>query len=183
MNSFPLYLILSLISLCHCVDVMHFHINQENNLYFIFTTFLHGARKELFGKDFFGKINYFVEALTKYWVIQHLKIWRNYRKRISYDKNELYIPSSDIGRTIVFTQKKLEGFFNKFIDRSNIFIVKGGGYFMNLFHLEPKEQREMIKYIASCPKRELGKNCGNIYYHEIFPNIKRCHLMENIIDS
>ena len=54
---------------------------------------------------------------------------------------------------------------------------------MNLFHLEPKEQREMIKYIASCPKRELGKNCGDIYYHEIFPNIKRCHLMENITDS
>ena len=110
MNSFPLYLILSLISLCHCVDIMYFHINQENNLYFIFTTFRHGARKELFGKDLFGNINYFVEALTKYWVIQLLEIGRNYRKRISYDKNELYIPSSDIERTIVFIQKNWKGF-------------------------------------------------------------------------
>ena len=54
---------------------------------------------------------------------------------------------------------------------------------MNLVHLDPKEQREMNKYLASCPKRELGKNFGDIYYHEIFPNIKKCHLMENIKNS
>ena len=41
----------------------------------------------------------------------------------------------------------------------------------------------MYKYIESCPKRQLGKNYKNIYYHEIFPNIKKCHLMENITDS
>jgi len=38
---------------------------------------------------------------------------------------------------------------------------------MNLFHLDPKEQAEMNKYVASCPKKKLGKN-----YNEIFPNIK-----------
>ena len=189
MNSFPLYLILSLIILCHCEDVMYSHTNQENNLYFVFTTFRHGARKPLHGKDYFGNRNYSAGALTRYGAIQHLEIGRNYRKRysnfvnISFDKNEFYIRSSDIGRTIVSTEKELEGFFNKPIARSNIVIARGGGYFMNLFHLDPKEQAEMNKYVASCKKRNLGKNFGDIYHREIFPNIKKCDQMENIGDA
>ena len=168
---------------------MYNHTNQENNLYFVFTTFRHGARKPLFGKDYFGNSNYSAGALTTYGKIQHLEIGRNYRKRysnfvnISFDKNELYIRSSDIGRTLISTEKELEGFFNKTIDRSNIVIARGGGYFMNLFHLDPKEQAEMNKYIASCPKRKLDKNYRDIFYREIFPNIKKCNMMENIIDT
>jgi len=183
MNSLLLYLI----SLCHCVDIMYNHTNKENNLYFVFTTFRHGARKPLFGADFFGNRNYSAGALTEYGKIQHLEIGRNYRKRysnfvnISFDKNELYIRSSYIGRTIVSTEKELEGFFNKTIDRSNIFITSPK--FMNLFQLDPKEQAEMNKYVASCQKRKLGKNYRDIYYREILPNIKKYPLMENITDS
>ena len=188
MNSLLLYLILSLISHCYCVDIIYNHTNKENNLYFVFTTFRHGARKPLFRVDSFGNRNYSAGALTKYGIIQHLEIGRNYRKRysnfvnISFDKNELYIRSSDIGRTIVSTEKELEGFFNKTIDRSNIVIARGGGHFMNLFHLDPKEQTEMNKYVASCSKRKLAKNYRDIYNREIFPNVKKCHLMENITD-
>ena len=189
MNSLLLYLILSLIVLCNCIDIMYNHTNKENNLYFIFTTFRHGARKPLFFKDFFGNSNYSAGALTKYGAIQHLEIGRKYRKRysnflnISFDKNELYIRSSDIGRTIVSTEKELEGLFNKTINRSNIVIVRYGGNFMNLFHLDSKEKAEMNKYVASCLKRKLSKNFVDIYYREIFPNIKKCHQMENIKDS
>ena len=188
MNSLFLYLI-SFIALCHCVDIMYSHTNKDNNLYFVFTTFRHGARKPLSGIDYFGNRNFSAGALTRYGAIQHLEIGRNYRKRysnfvnISYDKNELYVRSSNIGRTVVSTLKELEGFFNRTFDRSNIFIARGGGHFMNLFHLDPKEQAEMNKYVASCPKRKLGKNYRHIYYREIFPSIKKCHLMENISDS
>ena len=189
MNSFLLYLILSLIALCYCEDIMYNHTNQENNLYFVFTTFRHGARKPLAGKDYFGNRNYSAGALTRYGAIQHLEIGRNYRKRysnfvnISYDRNELYIRSSDVGRTLISTEKELEGFFNKTIDRSNIVIARGGGYFMNLFHLDPKEQAEMNKYVASCPKRNLDKNYGEIYHKEIIPNVKKCDQMENLGDA
>ena len=54
---------------------------------------------------------------------------------------------------------------------------------MNLFHLDRKEQEDMNKYLKSCLKRNLDKNYKNIYQNEIFPNIKNCHLMENISDS
>ena len=133
MNSLFLYSILLLITLYHCADIIYNHTNKENNLYFVFTTFRHGTRKPLNRIDFFGNSNYSAGALTKYGEIQYLEIGRNYRKRysnfvnISFDKNELNIYSTGIGRTIVSTEKELEGFFNKTIDRSNIFIPKGGG--------------------------------------------------------
>jgi hypothetical protein len=68
----------------------------------------------------------------------------------------IYFRSSNIGRTIVSTEKELEGFFIKTIDRLNIVIARGGGYFMNLFHLDPKERAEMNKYVVNCSKRKFG---------------------------
>ena len=188
MNLLSLYPILPLIFHCLCVDIMYNHTNKENNLYFVFTTFRHGARKPLFGVDYFGNRNYSAGALTNYGKIQHLEIGRKYRKRysnfvnMSFDKNEFFIYSSGFVRTIVSTEKELEGFFNKTIDRSNI-VIGRGGYFMSLLGLDLKEQEEINKYIASCSKRKLAKNYIEIYYREIIPNIKKCHQMENITDS
>ena len=183
-----LYLILSIIHLYHCKGIIYHHKNTENNLYFVFTTFRHGARKPLNIIDFFGNRNYSAGALTEYGKLQHLKIGRKYRKRysnfinISFDKNEIYIRSTNIMRTIVSTEKELEGFFNKTINRSYIFIVKGK-YSMNLYHFDNQEQKEMEKYLELCPKRNLAKNYIDIYNREIFPNIKKCYLMKNISDS
>ena len=189
MNSMPLKFILPIIYICYCKEIMYNHDNKENNIYFIFTTFRHGARKPLKKKDFFGNIENKPGALTEYGKIQHLEIGRKYRKRyanfmnISFDKNEIYIRSSNIERALVSTLKELEGFFNQTIDRSNIFIVKGGVYFMNLFLLDRKEHQDINKYLKNCLKRNLGKNYVNIYQNEIFPNLKNCHLKENIPDT
>ena len=101
---------------------------------------------------------------------------------INFDKNEIYIRSSKEKRAIISTEKELEGFFNKTIDKSNIFIVNGH-YSKNLFFLDKKDQIEMKQYLENCPKRKLSKNYKDIYKSEIFPNIKQCHLMENITDS
>jgi hypothetical protein len=186
-SSIILNLSLSLIHLCYCRDIIYNHTNKENNLYFIFTTFRHGARKPLNRVDFFGNQNYSAGALTEYGKFQHLEIGRKYRKRysnfinINFDKNEIYIRSSNIKRTVISTEKELEGFFNKTINRSNIFIVNGDAS-KNLFYLDKKEQMKMNQYLESCSKRNLAKNYKDIYNSEIFPNIKHC-LMENISDS
>ena len=180
-----LHIILSLIHLSYCRDIIYNHKNKENNLYFVFTTFRHGARKPLNKIDFFGNHNYSAGALTEYGKIQHLEIGRKYRKRyshfmnIKFDKNEIYIRSSNIRRTIVSTEKELEGFFNKTISKSYFSIVKDK-YSMNLYHLDSKKQKEIKQYLESCPKRNLAKNYINFYNNEIFPNIKKCDQMENI---
>jgi len=183
-----LNLFLTFIHLCYCEDIMYNHNNKQNNLYFVLTTFRHGARKPLSRIDFFGNHNYSAGALTEYGKSQHLEIGRKYRKRYSnfinlnFDKNEIYIRSSNIRRTIVSTEKELEGFFNKTINRSNIFIVKNG-YSMNLYYLNKKEKKEIEQYFESCQKRKLTKNYLDIYNREIFPSIKHCHLMKNISDT
>lgn len=184
-----LNLILSLIPLYQCEEFIYNHKSKENNLFFVFTTFRHGARNPLTRVDFFGNFNYSAGALTEYGKLQHLEIGKIYRKRysnfmnLSFDKNEIYIRTSNIKRAIISTEKELEGFFNKAINSSNIFIMNGGGFSINLFLLDQKERIEMKKYFESCPKRKLAKNYIDIYNREIFPNIKRCHLMENISDS
>ena len=119
MNLLFLYSFLSLISLCLCADIMYNYTNEENNLYFVFTTFRHGARKPLFGVDFFGNRNFSAGALTKYGIIQHLEIGRKYRKRysnfvnMSFDKNEFYIYSSNV---------RYSNFVNMSFDKNEFYI-------------------------------------------------------------
>ena len=78
-----------------CEGIVYNHTKQENNLYFIFTTFRHGARFPFVNKDFFGNIINSPEALTKYGSIQLLDIGKKYRQRysnflnIEIDKNEI----------------------------------------------------------------------------------------------
>ena len=78
-----------------CEEILYSHTKEENNLYFIFTTFRHGARYPFVNKDFFGNIINSPGSLTKYGSIQHLEIGKKYRQRyfhflnIEIDKNEI----------------------------------------------------------------------------------------------
>ena len=188
MDSIFLNFIILLFNVYHCKEIIYNHTNEENNLYFIFTTFRHGARKTYRDVDFFGNYDNKTGALTKYGQIQHLEIGKKYRKRysnflnISFDNNEFYIRSSDVERTIISTEKELEGFFNKTINRSNIFIVKEGIYYMNLYHLDGKEKEEMEKYFEYCPKRILSQDYQSIFDNEIMPILKGCYGINNATD-
>ena len=188
MDSIFLNFIILLFNAYHCKEVIYNHTNEENNLFFVFTTFRHGARKTYKDVDFFGNYDNEVGALTKYGRIQHLEIGKKYRKRysnflnMSFDKNEFYIRSSDIERTLISTEKELEGFFNKSINRSNFVIVKDGFYFMNLYHLDSKEKEEMEKYFESCRKRILAKDYQYIFDNEIMPILKECYGINNVTD-
>ena len=143
----------------YCNDIYYNHTNFENNLYFVFTTFRHGARSVFHKIDYFGNHVKSPGALSKYGGIQHLEIGKNYRKRysnflnMSFDKNELYIRSSNVARTVISTEKQLEGLFNKTIGRDNFQIVKPGSNFWYLFHLNNTEHREMDKYFDYCKKK------------------------------
>ena len=158
-----------------CKQIKYNHTNKDNNLFFIFTTFRHGARTVLNNSDYFG--NYIISPgrLSKYGCIQHLKIGKNYRKRYSnflnmkFDYNQIYIRTSDIERTIISTEKQLEGFFNKTINRKYFHIIKEGMNYFNLFHLNNKEHKLMNKYLNFCNKRKLTEDYYQTFKTEIFP--------------
>ena len=167
-------------------DILYNHTNSEDNLYFVFTTFRHGARYPFVKTDFFGNNIKAPGALTKYGGIQHLEIGKKYRERysnflnMSFDKNEFYLRTSDVERTIVSTEKELEGFFNKSIKRNYFHIIKNGVNFWNLFHLNDKERREMDKYSNYCnKKRRLDINYKEMFYTDIFPILEKCYGIKN----
>ena len=184
MKNTNIILILFLFLFVHCQDIYYNHSNLDNNLYFVFTTFRHGARSVFHPIDYFGNPIKSQEALSKYGAIQHLEIGQKYRKRysnflnMSFDKNEFYIRSSNIERTIISTEKQLEGLFNKTIGRNNFQIVQNGINFWNLFHLNNTEHQETDKYFKFCKnKRKLGPNYGQIFNTDIFPILQNCYNM------
>jgi hypothetical protein len=164
--------------------IFYNHSKLDRNLFFVFATYRHGARASLNKVDLFGNEIKYPGGLTKYGHIQHLEIGRNYRKRyfnflnLSYDKNEIYIRSSDIPRVLMSTIMELEGLFNKTINRSDIQKVYHGGNFWNLYHLNDTEHKIMVNYYNYCKKKRLlGPNYSEILKENIFPILKDCFNM------
>ena len=166
-----------------CGEIPYNHSNIENNLYFVFTTYRHGARTTFNILDYF--YNWITPAsLTNYGINQGLSIGKNYRERysnyfnMSFDKNEFYIRVSDSDRVIITTEKQLEGLFNKAIDSSNFDLVKDGKYYKNLFFFYNNEKME--EYFQFCSKRTLDDDRTIDQMHrkkfedEIFPILKKC---------
>ena len=174
--------VLFLFYLSFCKDIIYNHTNSENNLYFVFTTFRHGARSTFLPIDSFGNIKLSFGELSKYGALQHLEIGKKYRKRYSnflnlnYDKNQMYIRTSDVERTLESTKKQLEGIFNKQIDQEDFIIVKNGMNFWNLYHLSKDEKIEMDKYSNYCSKRNLDEiDYRKIFKAEISPILRECY--------
>ena len=160
---------------CQSKNILYNHTNKDNKLYFVFTTFRHGARTYFDNIDYFGNYINSPGNISKYGCIQHLNIGKKYRKRYSnflnmkFDNNQIYIRTSNIERTIISTQKQLEGFFNKIIDRKYLHIIQEGFNYFNLFHLNDKDHELMDKYIKYCSKRQLEEDYKTIFKTDIFP--------------
>lgn len=167
-------------------EKLYNHSSLEQNLYFVFSTFRHGARSPFSKNDYFGNNISYPGALSKYGAIQHLEIGKKYRQRysnflnMSFDKNQMHIRSSDIERTIVSTLKELEGLFGKAIGRSNIHIIKNGNNYWNLFQLNDSEHKELDKYFQYCNKKRFLQYYGNILRNDIFPFLKECYGKSNV---
>ena len=135
--------ILIIFIISKCKFIIYNHTNEENNLFFLFTTFRHGARTAFTNIDYFGNYINSSGSLSKYGIIQNFEIGNNYKKRYSnflnmkLDINQIYIRTSDIERTIISTQKQLF-FIIKIIDRKYFHIIKNGLDYFNLFRLKDK---------------------------------------------
>jgi hypothetical protein len=83
MEKIHIYLFIIIISLLfiNCTDLRYNHSNKEDNLYFVFSTFRHGARTPFVKKDIFKNEYEHRGLLTKYGEKQHLNIGKKNRKR------------------------------------------------------------------------------------------------------
>ena len=166
-----------LFSLISGADKYYNHTSLDKNLYFVFSTFRHGAREPFVNPDYFGNPIKSLGSLTNYGGIQHFEIGKKYRQRYSnflnmnFDPKQMYIRSSNVERTIISTLKELEGLFGKAIDRKYLKIVGDGLNFWNLYQLNDTEKQELYKYFDFCKnKKRRLPNIG-----EIFPILKECY--------
>ena len=179
-----IFLICLLFNIHHTEDILYNH-KTSDNLYFVFTTFRHGARTSYGRLDIFGNPINPQETLTKYGALQHYEIGLKYRYRYSnfvnmtFDKKQFYIRSSNSERVIISTEKELEGFFNKTINRNNIHIANLRNNLWNLFLLNEEEIKEAEKYKNYCKKRNLDIDYKQIFSTEIFPLLKNCYGVQN----
>lgn len=167
------------------------HTNNESNLYFVLTIFRHGARYPLnVKKDCFQNEITYPGQLTLYGTLQHLVIGRNYRKRYynflklnnqTFNKEQIMIISSTIGRTVLSAKKQIEGLYNISLNNSNIRFVNIIKNVMNLYCLNQSEIQKMQKIIKSCTLRELEekknekKNFRKYFQDTIIPVFKQCY--------
>jgi len=177
-NIFLLISVLILSAISSESDVYYNHTSLDTNLYFVFSTYRHGARYPFINTDYFGNPIPHKGALTTYGGIQHLEIGKKYRERYSnfldmnFNPKQMYIRSSDVERTVVSTLKELEGLFGRPIERKNLNIVPNGLSFWELYQLNRTERQEREKYFNFCrnnKKRRLPS------INEIFPILQECY--------
>ena len=168
-----------------CKDIIYNHTKQENNLYFVFTTFREGATTNYLILDSFGNLVSPIGTLTKYGEIQNLEIGKKYRSRysnflnMSFDNNQIIIQSSNVEKVLNSAEKQLEGFFNKTINITYINKIDDGRNIFELYNLNDKEAQELEKYERFCEKRRRLDNDSldyNEYFKkEIAPILKDCY--------
>ena len=179
MKNFFYYLLLFLF--VDSDDIKYKHTNLDNNLYFVFTTFRHGARFPFISQDYFGNPISSPGALTKYGALQHLEIGKKYRERYSnfldmnFDKNQFYIRTTDVERTIISGEKQLEGLFNRPIGRRYFDIQKGGPNFWNLYCINKEDRQELDKYSNYCKNKRSLVDYNQIFKKEIYPILQDCY--------
>ena len=164
--------------ICSESNIYYNHTSSDTNLYFVLTTYRHGARYPFTNVDYFGNVIPSKGSLTTYGGIQHLEIGKKYRERYSnfldmnFNPNQMYIRSSDVERTVISTLKELEGLFGHEIDRKNLNIVKNGISFWELYQLNKTQRKEREEYFNYC-KNNKKRRLPNI--NDIFPILQKCY--------
>ena len=179
------FLYLIILSNCSESDIYYKHTSSDNNLYFVLSTFRHGARHTFSNLDYFGNEVPAKGALTAYGAQQHLEIGKKYRERysnflnMSFNPKQMYIRSSDVERTVVSTLKELEGLFGKVIGRNYLHIIKNGLSFWNLYYLNNTDSQQLDEYFNYCSKKK--RRLGNM--SEIFPLLQECYGIKKAPDD
>lgn len=185
-----LYLILILLLSINCIEKKYNHSNSENNLYFVFSSFRHGARKAFVHYDIFKNRIKHPGKLTKFGEKQHLNIGKKYRQRYynflhlgnkTFDTEQIYIRSSNVNRTLLSTQKQLQGLLNTNKYNNIIHTIKLVKTIFVLYNLNITNSTDIYSYYHNCENlRKLSndrdiKEYNIIFNKTILPLFEKCY--------
>ena len=185
MNKIILFIFIN-IFLLNCEEIRYNHSKKEKNLFFVLTSFRHGARNSYYETDIFNNTIEGPGLLTEYGEKQHINLGKKLRKRYFnflnlkekiFDKEQLYVRSSQILRTKISTLKQIESLLNTSnIDDSYIDIKNIKKSIMYLYSFNDTEIDNILEYYESCSLRELtADNYTLAYFHDhILPIYEKC---------
>ena len=185
-----LYLIIISILFINCQEKKYNHSNKENNLYFVFSSFRHGARKPFVNVDIFKNKIKNPGKLTQFGAKQHLNIGKNNRERYfnflnlgnkTFNTEQILVRSSTIQRTLLSTKMQLQGLLNSQNYYNIIHAIKLVNSLFILYNLNITNNTDIFSYYNKCNnKRKLtdGKynpNFNNVYNKTILPLFEKCY--------
>ena len=192
MKKIHIYLFIFLISIIfiNCSEKSYNHSNNEDNLYFVFSTFRHGARKPFVQQDIFKNEVEHIGRLTKYGEIQHLNIGKKNRDRYFnflnlgdkiFDTNQILVRCSASQRVLTSTQKQLEGLFNSEKYSKIIHSIKLVETAFELYNFNIFKDIDIMSYYNDCKNfRKLNQfkkreEYDNDFYENILPSFEKCY--------
>ena len=186
-----LYLICTIIFTINCHEKKYNHNKEENNLYFVFSSFRHGARKPFSKTDIFGNKVRNPGKLTPFGKKQHIIIGEKNRERYynflnlknkNFDTEQIMVRSSFINRTFVSTQLQLQSLLNSKAYNDIIQSIKLKPNLFVLYNINIQKDTDIFTYYqSSCQKsRKLSTiqnkdQLVNDFNTNIYPLFKKCY--------
>ena len=186
-----LYLISIIIFTINCHEKKYNHSKEENNIYFVFSSFRHGARKPFSKVDIFGNKVRNPGKLTPFGKKQHTIIGEKNRKRYfnflnlgnkNFDTEQIMVRSSFINRSFVSTEIQLQSLLNSKAYNDIIQSIKLKPNLFILYNINIQKDTDIFTYYeSSCPnKRKLSTILNNDklindFNTNIYPLFKKCY--------
>ena len=184
------FIIIISILFINCRDIIYNHSNKEDNLYFVFSTFRHGARTPFVKQDIFKNNFEHTGELTKYGAKQHLNIGKKNRERYFYflnlgnktfDTEQILVRSSSSHRVLISTKKQLEGLLNSDNYSMIIHTIKLMETPVELYNINISYNIDIMSYYNNCNNlRKLNsvkkKDEYDVdFYGYILPVFEKCY--------
>lgn len=150
-----IYIIIIIFVSINCKEKKYNHTNRENNLYFVFSTFRHGARKPFNKYDVFKNKIKNSGSLTSYGKKQHLIIGQKNRDRYfnflnlgskKFNTEQILVRSSKVKRVLLSTQIQLQGLLNSKDYNDIIQTIKLKPNLFILYNINIKNNTDIYTY-------------------------------------
>ena len=175
----------------NCNAIKYNHSNKDNNLYFVFSTFRHGARKPFVKRDIFKNKIKNTGSLTSYGKKQHLIIGEKNRERYfnflnlgnkKFNTEQILVRSSKVKRVVISTEMQLQGMLKSKDYNKIIHTIKLKPNLFVLYNINIKDNTDIFTYHkTSCEnlRKLTNEEDNNKYIIEfeanILPIFEKCY--------
>ena len=185
-----------LILFINCKEKKYNHSNEEKNLYFVFSSFRHGARKPFVYVDIFKNKIKNPGKLTQFGAKQHLNIGKTNRKRYfhflnlsnkTFNTEQIIVRSSNIPRTFLSTKMQLQSLLNSKYYYNIIQSINLVNGLFTLYNFNISNNIDIFSYYNKCNNKriltdgKLNQDFNKAFNKTILPLFEKCYGKTKVI--